>query len=46
LIILTVQYERLDLQLLPANQSPFDVHGAIEDDEVKIPEQNSTNMSC
>ena len=31
----SVRFERLDLQLLPADRSDFDVHGALEDDKVK-----------
>ena len=30
-----VQFESLDLPLLPADRSDFDVHGALEDDKVR-----------
>ena len=30
-----VRFESLDLPLLPADRSDFDVHGALEDDKVK-----------
>jgi hypothetical protein len=29
------RFESLDLPLLPADRSNFDVHGALEDDQVK-----------
>ncbi len=31
----SVRFESLDLPLLPDDRSPFDVHGALEDDKVK-----------
>ena len=31
----SVRFESLDLLLLPADRSDFDVHGALEDDKVK-----------
>ena len=30
-----MRFESLDLPLLPADRSDFDVHGALEDDKVK-----------
>ena len=35
-----VQFESLDLPLLPADSSDFDVHCALEDDKVKTEQQS------
>ena len=42
-----VRFERLDLPLLPADSSDFDVHCALEDDKVKTEKHCSVlNIYC
>ncbi len=39
----SVRFESLDLLILPDDRSQFDVHGALEDDKVKISEYTNAH---